>query len=63
MKKTKEKVLIRYFTLQFGIYSEPERFYNLAYPSEMHINTLRPRQNGRHFEDDILKCIFLNENI
>ena len=27
------------------------------------INTLRPRQNGRHFSDDILKCIFLNENI
>ena len=25
-------------------------------------NTLRPRQNGRHFADDILKCIFLNEN-
>ena len=27
------------------------------------INTLRPRQNGRHFPDDIFKCIFLNENI
>ena len=26
-------------------------------------NSLRPRQNGRHFPDDILKCIFLNENI
>ena len=25
------------------------------------INTLRPRHNGRHFEDDIFKCIFLNE--
>ena len=25
-------------------------------------NTLRPRQNGRHFADDIFKCIFLNEN-
>ena len=24
--------------------------------------TLRPRQNGRHFEDDIFKCIFLNAN-
>ena len=23
--------------------------------------TLRPRQNGRHFPDDIFKCIFLNE--
>ena len=26
-------------------------------------NTLRPRQNGRHFPDDIFKCIFLNENV
>ena len=24
--------------------------------------TMRPRQNGRHFADDIFKCIFLNEN-
>ena len=24
------------------------------------INTLRPTQNGRHFTDDIFKCIFLN---
>ena len=27
------------------------------------INTLRPRQDGRHFPDDIFKCIFLNENV
>ena len=27
------------------------------------VNTLRPRQNGRHFADDILKCIFLNEKV
>ena len=26
------------------------------------INTLRPRQNGRHFPDDNFKWIFLNEN-
>ena len=26
------------------------------------LNTLRPRRNGRHFPDDIFKCIFLNEN-
>ena len=25
-------------------------------------NTLRLKQNGRHFPDDIFKCIFLNEN-
>ena len=27
------------------------------------LNTLRPRQNGCHFADDIFKCIFLNENV
>ena len=27
------------------------------------VSTLRPRQNGRHFADDIFKCIFLNENV
>ena len=27
------------------------------------VNTLRLRQNGHHFADDILKCIFSNENI
>ena len=26
-------------------------------------NTLRPRQNGHHFPNEIFKCIFLNENI
>ena len=30
--------------------------------SVWNINTLRPRQNGHHFPDDIFKCIFLNEN-
>ena len=27
------------------------------------INTLRPRQDGRHFRDDIFKSSFLNENV
>ena len=27
-----------------------------------HFNTLRPRQNGCHFPEDIFKGIFLNEN-
>ena len=26
-------------------------------------NSLRPRQNGCQFPDDIFKCIFLNENV
>ena len=28
-----------------------------------YINTLRPRQNGRHFADDIFKWIFMNKNV
>ena len=27
------------------------------------VNTLRPRQNGRRFPDDIFSFIFLNENV
>ena len=27
------------------------------------ITTLRPRQCGRHFADNIFRCIFLNENV
>ena len=29
----------------------------------MVFDTLRPRQNVRHFPDDMFKCIFLNENV
>ena len=31
--------------------------------SDLTVNTLRLRQNGRHFADDIFKCIFLHENV
>ena len=31
--------------------------------SQTFMRMLRPRQNGRHFTDDIFKCIFLNENV
>ena len=36
----------------------------LGYPpcQEGEVNSLRPRVNRRPFVDDILKCIFLNEN-
>ena len=27
------------------------------------VNTLRPRQNGHHFADDIFRCILVNENV
>ena len=31
--------------------------------SLLYVNTLRPRQNGRLFPDDVFKCIFLNGNV
>ena len=37
-------------------------YVNILYIYTDLFNTLRPRQNGRHFADDIFKCIFLNEN-
>ena len=36
--------------------------YLILYRSH-HVNTLRPRQNGRHFADAIFKWIFLNKNV
>ena len=30
---------------------------------QTHINTLRPRQNGRHFADDTFNRLFVNENV
>ena len=39
------------------------RFATQRLPPMRNINTLRPRQDGRHFPDDIFKWIFLNENV
>ena len=36
----------------------------LPHVTQFHcVNTLRPRQNRCHFTDNILNCIFLNENV
>ena len=35
----------------------------LLTPGASFVNTLRPRQDGRHFADDTFKRIFLNENV
>ena len=36
---------------------------SLLIDSWLIINTLRPRQNVRHFADDVFKRILLNENV
>ena len=38
-------------------------FLYLYFGLHCYVNTLRPRQNGRHFADDIFKRIFFNENV
>ena len=38
------------------------RWWPVAAITEV-VNTLRPKQNGRHFADDTFKRIFLNENV
>ena len=45
--------------------SPDDSFYacNTIFNILQEINTLRPRQNSRHFPDDIFKWIFLNENV
>ena len=37
--------------------------WSLKQSNMLRVNTLRPRQNGRHFADAIFKSIFLNENV
>ena len=44
------------------IYLTPPEPISLT-PISVPIHSLRPRQNRRHFEDNIFKCIFLNEDI
>ena len=34
-----------------------------AYTIKYALNTLRPRQDGCYLADDVLKCIFFNENV
>ena len=50
--------------LEGPIYPPHDNMYMVKYSSFVNrsvFNTLRPRENGRHFADDIFKCIFLNE--
>ena len=40
----------------------PDWFFTCHIQLGETVNTLRPRQDGCHFPDDIIKCIFLKEN-
>ena len=45
-------------TIGFVVVSDQSTFAHILY-----INTLMPRQNDRHFPDEIFKCILANENV
>ena len=47
----------RYIEMKY--YSDHDIYPNRAYDSRL--NTLRPKQNGRHFPDDNFKHPFSNE--
>ena len=51
--------------LQLSTYPEFIMFNytRLAITGKVMPNTLRPKQNGHHFPDNIFKCIFINENL
>ena len=45
------------------VFSAGNKVWQALIFSTASIIPLRPRQNGRHFVDDISKCVFLDENI
>ena len=52
-----------YYKLQPPVLNE-DRVKQAAHTTALSpLNTLRSRQNGRHFAYDTFKCIFLNENV
>ena len=55
--------LYKYTTLGHGHHSAWRCFNTWQIQPETILNTLRPRQDGRHFPDDTFKRIFLNENV
>ena len=59
IKYAKLQVFCPENTFQNVIWNED---HLVRHPRVATFNTLRPNQNGRHFADDIFKCIFLNEN-
>ena len=60
-------IWMRYISLKATVLKTPPVPMFCTLPQGFYLgqqfNTLRPRQNGRHFADDIFKCIFLNENV
>ena len=58
-----EKYIPLFFVKSSMILTFPGGFLPPSLVAPSLFNPSRPRQNGRHFADDIFKCIFLNENV
>ena len=56
---------LRHFNILSQVNTTSVKVYLLIFFSSriQWFNTLRPRQHGRHFPDNIFRCIFLKENI
>ena len=50
-------------TFSWNVVSDCEWCHHVYSATRSVLNILKPRQNGRHFPDDISKCIFVNENV
>ena len=57
------KYILHYLTLGFFVLDHILFVLYLDITSCLIFNTLRLRQNGRNFPDNIFKCISLNENV
>ena len=56
-------IVVRIWEKIYRVITAPHCIASSKAQQKPGVNTLRPRQNGRHFADDIFKCIFLNENV
>ena len=52
-----------FFNMGISIQVRRHLYIEAVGPQVLFFNTLRPRQNWRHFADNIFKWIFLNENV
>ena len=56
-------VLLVYFLVDVYLRKFYIHIFSVTETDTEFVNTLRPRQNGRHFPDDNFKRIFVNENV
>ena len=64
VKRVKQRGVLRWmWNVRTGILWKYAMGGNVSVEKIYAYNTLRPRWNGKHFTDDIFKCIFVKENV